>query len=337
MFASLFCALSLLCTTEGPLVGQPCPRLEFVSAIQGEDVAFEPRERAIRIFGLFQLGCEASAYHQLPFLKRVAEKYAKEPRVHVAGIATEWPAAHHAGLSRDPEVRAVLATHRAYFPVMRDRSSTVVQAFALQDKPGTPRTVVIDHAGVVRWHGALDSAEAAAAAEQAIADCLARFWVEPIADLPPELAAFSKGDFAAAIGTARKLAADAKATPELKAKAEQVTQAIEASARKLLEDAKKLRAEGYPGFARAALEDASKVFTLVPASTEAGKLLAEWLADRNFRREASGEVQLTLTLKLLERPKDSREMLQQRLAKQLATFGDTPIAPRIRAAQQLVD
>ena len=333
MFAALLLALQLTSPAEGSLVGQRAPVLQFAYAVQGEDVEFDLRERKVRVVGQVQLGCTPSAEQQLPALKVLAEKHAKEPRLQLFGVATALPGAAAADGGDDMTLRTMLASKRAYFPVMRDPVGAVAKQLALAGAVGTPRTIVIDAAGMVCWHGAVDTAESAAAVDAAVTTALARFWVEPIADLPGELAAFAKGDFAAAVSAARRLAADAKATPELKAKAEQVVQAMEGAARKLLDSAKALRAEGYPAFAKAALEDASKVFTLVPAATEAGKLLTEWAADRTFRRELSGELQLKLSMKLLERPKDSVESLRKRFEKFMVTYGDTAIAPRIKAAQ----
>jgi len=333
MFAALWFALQLTLPADGSLVGQRAPELHFAYAVQGEDVEFELRERKVRVVGLFQLGCTPSAEQQLPALKALAEKHAKEPRLQLFAVATTLPGAGAPDGGNDIALRTMLASKRVYLPVMRDADGGTARQMALGGAVGTPRTLVIDATGTVCWHGTVDTAESAAAVEAAVAAALARFWVEPIADLPAELAAFAKGDFAAAVSAARRLAADAKASPELKAKAEQVTQSVDAAARKLIESAKALRAEGYPGYAKQALEDASKVFTLVPAATEAGKLLTEWTADRTFRRELAGEVQLKQSLKLLESPKDSTETLRKRFEKFIERYGDTAIGPRIRAAQ----
>jgi hypothetical protein len=329
MFAALLLALQLTTPAEASLVGQRAPELHFAYALQGDDVEFDLRERKVRVIGLFQLGCTPSVEHLLPALKALRDKHPKEPHLDLFGVATALPGgAGAADGGNDAAVREMLSSRRAYFQVMRDLDGAIARHFSINGVPGSSRAMVIDATGQVRWHGTVDSA---------VTEALHRFFVEPIAGLAPELAAFAKGDFAAAVSAARRIAGDAKATPELKAQAEQAIQAMEGAARKLLDSARALRSEGYPGYAKAALEDASKVFTLVPASAEAGKLLAEWTADRTFRKELTGEQRLKQSMKLLERPKDSVESLRKRFADFMVTYGDTAIAPRIRAALARLD
>lgn len=325
--ASLLLATALLVPQESEVYGRALPTLDVLGSLQGESVDLSPQIRRVRVFELFAIADEVSFTSGLPLLRDLAQAHAKDSRVQVFGIATGVTDG-----ADDGAMRAKLASSRFYLPVLRDRGGSVAKLAALGGKVGTPRTLVVDRGGIVRWHGTVDSPQAATAVRQAIADALAAFFVEPIRDLPVELAAYAKGNLPAAASAARKILADNAAPPEQKAMAEKVDRALEAGALQLVDDAQRLRKEGYPDAARSALEDASTKFAVVASANEAARLLALWSGEREFKRELSCELQLRLAMKIAESPKDASARLKQRLEKILETFRDTPIAPRIQQA-----
>lgn len=340
MFASLtLVALSLLpqAAAESPLLGKPCPALDLSRAVQGAPVHAAELVGRIALYEFFELGNAVSFDHALPTAQKLATQYAKDPRVAVIGVATAFPPAEKAAALVDADVRTALAAKRIYVPVMRDRTGSAVQAVALGGAVGVPRTLLIDAEGIVRWHGSNTTAESAAAIEQEVARLLAAFWVEPIANLPVELESYSRGDLPKAGSTARRINNDAKADPALKAVAAQVEKNLEAGAKKLLDAGRALRAEGFPARAQEKLENAVKIFAVVPSAIEAGRLLQQWKEDKVFRRELAGEALMVNALELLGSPKDLRRQVRERLEKYVVTYADTAIAPRVQKALASLD
>jgi hypothetical protein len=338
MFAALIaCAATLWLAEESPLTGKPCPPLDLERQVQSTTAGLADLHDCVAVIELFQLGGAESFAHGLPLLQKLTEKHAKEPRVAVLGIATDWPKGSVAGAADDAKVRAELASKRFYFRVMRDRDGAVAKAFALGGKEGAPRTVVLDHDGIVRWHGSVRSADDAAKVEQLVDELLAAYWVAPIAGLPPELDAYAKGDLPKAASAARRIASDAAATPESKAAAAKVDAAIEAGARKLLDAAKAARTAGFADRARDKLVQCGQHFALVPAATEAAALLEQWKADKLFQRELAGEVLLRKTMERLSQPKDVRAQVRKRLDDLAAMYHDTALVARIAQARATLD
>ncbi len=336
MFASLALAtLSLLPAVlpqESALLGKPCPDLNLVRAVQGAPVSAAAMNGRIVVYEFFELGDAPSFDFALPRAQELATRYAEDSRVAVVGIATAFPAAANAAARSDADMRTALAAKRIYVPVMRDRDSLAVQTVALGGAVGVPRTLVVDAEGIVRWHGSNTTEESAAAIRQEVARLLAAYWVEPIENLPTELDAYTRGDLPKAGAAARRISNDAKADPALKAIAAQVEQNLEKGARKLLDTGLSLRSAGFPGRAKEKLENAVKIFAVVPAAIEASRVLQEWGEDKVFKRELAGESLMNNALAMLASPKDLRRQVRERLEKYSVTYADTALAPRLQKA-----
>lgn len=330
---SLALASALALPQDGAVVGRPCPAMPTdATPLQGAMPEFEEAADHVVVVALFQLGCEPSWSKLLPLVQELSTRWAKDDRLLLLGAATDWPPGQFADAGLDTKVRAELASHRFYFPVVRDRDGKLAQMLAVDGRTGTPRLLVVGHGGEVRWLGAVDSEEKVAQARGAVEEAMATYWVAAIPDLPAELAAYLKGDLPAAALAARRILSDDQAKPELAAAAKQVEANLEAGARRLLEEAKAWRAKGFPARARARLTPAAEQFALVPAAVEAVALLADWKADKGFQRELAGEVLLGKTLHLLTTPKDQRRQVRDRLEHYAELYKDTPLAPRIAAA-----
>jgi len=338
MLAALIaCAATLWFAEESPLTGKPCPALDLGRSIQSTATELSDLRDQVAVIELFQLGGAESFAHGLPLLQKLSEKHAKEPRVALLGIATDWPKGAVAGAADDAKVRAELASKRFYFRVMRDHDGAVAKALALGGQSGAPRTVVLDRDGIVRWHGSVRSADDAAKVDALVDELLKWYWVAPIAGLPAELDAYAKGDLPKAAATARRIASDAAASAELKAAAAKVDAAIEAGARKLLDDAQAARQAGFADRARDQLERCGKVFAVVPSATAAATLLEQWKADKLFQRELAGEVLLRKTMERLSQPKDVRASVRKRLDELATLYHDTALVPRIAQARATLD
>ncbi len=333
MFAATLLLVALgFAPQESPLVGQPCPPLDLSHAVQGAPVLVNELNGRIAVLEFLEIGNAASTDHSLPAAQQLAVTYEKDARVKVVGIATAWPRVEGAPALVDTNVRAALAAARIYLPVMRDRDSAAIQRIGLGGVIGTPRTLLVDAEGIVRWHGSNTTPESNESLKKALARLIDSFWVEPIADLPPALATYGTGDLPKAGAAARRIVNDPKADPALKAVAEQIEKNLENGAKKLVTSAKELRAAGYPGRARTKLDNAVKIFAVVPSAIEAARLHQTWKDDKSFQRELAGEVLLENAIELLGKPKDLRAEVRGRLEKYVVTFANTAIAPRIEKA-----
>ncbi len=235
-------------------------------------------------------------------------------------------------MADEEKIRQELASKRFTFSVMRDKDEQSVKTCGLNGSYGTPMTLVLDADGIVRWHGFNASAETAAAVEKQIDLLLQSFWVALVPDLPKELEAYAKGDYAKAHSAAKKILSDSKSAEVLRTAAETVEKNLEAGVKRLVDDGARSREQGYPARARTRLETVGKLFAGVPAGDEASAKLAALRADAAFARELNAEKTLENALEGLRRPKANRDAIRRNLENLAKANAESPVLPRIDQA-----
>jgi thiol-disulfide isomerase/thioredoxin len=332
----LAATLALALPQESPLLGKPLPRLELGRPVQGQAWSQASLRGRVVVLDFFELGSATCFSHSLPAAQKLFERYAEDDRVAVVAIATAYDKEKDPTIADGERIRRELEAAHLTLPVMRDKDEQSVKLCGFKETFGVPTTLVIDADGIVRWHAFNTSTETIAAVEKTVAELLQSFWVSIVPNLPIELDAYAKGDYAKAHAAAQKILADAKAAPALRAAAETIERNLDAGVKRMIEMSARSREQGYPARARARLENAAKLFAGVPAVADANAKLGVLKSDASFTKELAAEKALDDALAALEKPKASPKVSKETVRKSLEALAKncaaTPVAARVAQA-----
>src|SRR4051812_6282172 len=151
-------------------VGDPAPLFELPE-VDGTPVRLDPGAHAATVVVFTANGCPfARAWHDR--VQQVARDYAAQDVVVLQVVSNDDT--HHAEDSLDA-MRARVTAGELAGPFLRDAEQAAAQAYGVT---ATPEVFVVDHAGIVRYHGAPDAdhddpAQGAAWLREALDDVLA--------------------------------------------------------------------------------------------------------------------------------------------------------------------
>ena len=272
--------------------------------------------------------------NSLPHAQRLHERFAGDERVRVVAVATAFEKEEYPWMADEAQIRRTLEQKGWTFPVMRDTDAEqIVRTLTLNGRTGTPMTLVVDAAGIVRWHAFNGTDDTARSVDETVERLLESFYVPALPNLDPRLASYAKGNYGPAYKAARRALDDADTAEELKAQAETVLAHLEAGVTRLVEESAGKRERGFPAAAQEKLEAAVKIFRGVPRAADADQALRALKGDAAFRTELKAEKELEKVLTKLAVPDAKRAPLAKKLQKLADTYGETPVGPRIEAAR----